>query len=76
MKLKNVIFLLLVLVSTSCTTPKKLFVENLREKNQLWGLKDNNYFYFMIDSVGDKHLVKTSMFNSSKVIWIEKMRRK
>lgn len=51
-------------------------VDDLKQGNQLYSIKDNAYFYFMIDSVGNKHLVRTHMFNSQKVIWTEKLTRR
>lgn len=76
--MKNLLFLLLVCMSCATTKvrPKRVFIEDLKHGNQLYAVKDNPYFYFMIDSVGGKHLVRTHMFNSQKVIWTERLNRK
>jgi hypothetical protein len=76
--MRNLLLLLLVCVSCATTKvrPKRITIEELKNGNQLYSVKDNSYFYFMIDSVGNKHLVKTHMFNSQKVIWTEKLTRR
>lgn len=66
----------LLVMSASCASTKvrakkKITIEDLKIGNELYGVKDNAYFYFMIDSVGRKHLVKTHMMNSQRVIWTE-----
>lgn len=75
--MKIVFFLLLVCMSCATTKNhlKKITIDDLSAKNQMYGVKNNPYFYFMIDSVGGKHLVKTHMFNSQKVIWTESLIR-
>lgn len=73
-----------MVVLTSCHTtnsiqrvkPKKITIDDLKVKNELWMVKNNPYFYFMVDSVNNKHLVRTHIANSSKVIWIEKLNKK
>lgn len=71
------LFLIALILSSCATTNKtkltKTTIDELRKKNQLYGINNNSYFYFMIDSLGNKHLVRTHMFNSSKVIWTEKL---
>lgn len=81
-QVRYIIFLLVVLTSCHTTNsvqrvkPKKITIDNLREKNELWMVKNNPYVYFMIDSTNNAHLVKTHFSNSSKVIWIEKLNKK
>lgn len=75
------ILLLLMVLLTSCGSTnrirkKKVFVEDLVKSNQLYSVKDNSYFYFMLDSVGTPYLVKTHMFDAQRVIWTEKLNRK
>jgi len=41
----------------------------------MYGVQNNPYYYFMMDSAGGPHLVRTHMFKSTKVIWIEKLER-
>ena len=77
--MKKLLMLALVILS-SCASlkvkpKKKTYVNDLKQGNQLYAIKDNAYFYFMIDSVGGKHLVKTYMFNSERVIWTERLTR-
>lgn len=70
--IKYIIFILFIL--SSCSSVKKdIFVNDLKLKNSLYGVQNNSYFYFMIDSTKTPHLVKTSIMNSDKVIWIEKL---
>ena len=74
---KLLIFVLVAL--SSCASHKvkrkRIYVEDLKQGNQLYSVKNNSYFYFMIDSTGGKHLVKTHMLNSNKVIWTEPLTR-
>lgn len=77
--MKKLLMLALVVMS-SCASLKvkpkqRTYVDDLKQGNQLYAVKDNPYFYFMIDSVGEKHLVKTYMFNSERVIWTERLTR-
>jgi len=77
--MKTVLLLLLIVLS-SCASLKvkpkqRTYVDDLKQGNQLYAVKDNPYFYFMIDSVGGKHLVKTHMMNSQRVIWTERLTR-
>jgi hypothetical protein len=72
---KNLIRICLLLLLSSCAT-NKITIEQLQKKNQLYAIKNNNFYYFMIDSLNNKCLVRTSFMNSSKVIWIEKLNRK
>lgn len=75
---KLLIFVLVAL--SSCASHKvkrkRIYVEDLKQGNQLYSVKNNPYFYFMIDSTGGNHLVKTSALNSQRVIWTEKLSRK
>lgn len=71
--------LLLLIVLCSCsalkTKRKRVFIDDLKKSNELYTIKNNSYFYFMVDSLNHKHLVRTHIFNSSKVIWIEPLTR-
>ena len=75
--MKKLIILLALL--SSCASQKvkqkKVFVEDLKEKYRLYGVQNNPYFYFMMDSSGGPHLVKTHMFKPTKVIWIETLEK-
>jgi hypothetical protein len=62
--------------SSNKVRKKKTYINDLTEKYRLYGVKDNSYFYFMIDSSGGPHLVKTHAFNPNKVIWIERLQKK
>lgn len=72
--------LVLIIILSSCASTKvrkkRIMVDDLRQTNQLYSVKNNSYFYFMIDSVGNKYLVKTHLLNSEKVIWTERLTRK
>lgn len=77
--MKKLLMLALVVMS-SCASIKvkpkqRTYVDDLKQGNQLYAVKDNPYFYFMIDSTGGKYLVKTHMFNSQRVLWTEKLTR-
>lgn len=75
----TILVLILLLLLASCATnkvrPKRTTVTDLATSNRLYGVDRNPYFYFMLDSMDTPHLVKTHMFKSSKVIWIEKLTR-
>lgn len=71
--------ILILIVLCGCTSvrvkPKKIYLDDLTKNNQVYRVKDNSYFYFMIDSLGNKHLVKMNTFNCDKVLWIERLNR-
>ena len=74
------ILLLLMIVVTACGTTnrvrkKKVFLNDLTSKYRMYGVQNNPYFYFMMDSAGGPHLVRTHMFKYTKVIWIEKLEK-
>jgi hypothetical protein len=54
---------------------KRVTIDELKDKYRMYGVQNNPYFYFMMDSSGGPHLVRTHMFKSTKVIWIEKLNR-
>lgn len=68
-----------ILVSCSSTKtftyPKNVYIQDLVKKNQVYMLDNNSYHYFMIDSLGDKHLIRMNFFNNDKVLWTEKLNR-
>lgn len=66
-------FFILISCSSVRVKTKRTYLNDILKGNQLYSIKDNSYFYFMIDSVGNKHLVKMSLFNVDKVLWIEKL---
>ena len=75
--MKKVTLLLCVLLASCASSKrikkKKTYVSDLTSKYRLYSVKGNSYFYFMMDSSGGPHLVKTHHLNSEKVLWIEKL---
>lgn len=72
-------YLVLITIVFSCAPTKKIkkiYLSDLVNKNQIYYIKDNSYFYFMIDSTNTKYLIKTSILNSSEVVWMEKLNQK
>jgi len=76
--MKNVILLFLIILFSSCVSHKpknKTHLNELTSKYRMYGVQNNPYYYFMMDSAGGPHLVRTHMFKYTKVIWIEKLER-
>lgn len=70
--------LLAALLLASCAAhrpAKKTTLGELTKRYRVYGVQNNPYYYFMQDSTGGPHLVRTHMFKSTKVIWIEKLER-
>lgn len=75
--MRKLLLLSLVLLA-SCAShrpAKKTTLEELTKNYRVYGVQNNPYYYFMTDSAGGPHLVRTHMFKSTKVIWIEKLQR-
>lgn len=77
--MKRAILLACVLLAACASSKKvkkkKTFVSDLTSKYRLYSVKENAYFYFMLDSSGGPHLVKTHTLKADKVIWIEKLQK-
>lgn len=72
--------ILLCVLLASCASSKrvkkkKTYVSDLTSKYRLYSVNGNSYFYFMLDSAGGPHLVRTHALNSEKVLWVEKLSR-
>lgn len=74
--MKKIILLAFIFASCSSTKMTMTTIEELKNKNQVYAVKDNSYYYFMIDGDNNKFLVRTSLINSSKVIWMERLTKK
>ena len=72
---KFLLFFFIIFLS-SCSSTKKITIENLKTKYRLYGLRGNSYFYFMTDSAGGPYLVRTHFMNPEKIIWIEKLEKR
>lgn len=76
--MKRILLIAFVLLVSGCTAHrpgKKTRLEELTKRYRVYGVQNNPYYYFMQDSAGGPHLVRTHMFKSTKVIWIEKLER-
>jgi len=77
-KIMKNLFVALAILLSSCVSfkpEKKTHLNELTSKYRMYGVQNNPYYYFMMDSAGGPHLVRTHMFKSTKVIWIEKLER-
>lgn len=72
-------YLIVLLVLSGCSSVKlkhsRVYLTDLVDHNQVYRVQNNPYFYFMIDSLGNKHLVRMNMLNAQKVLWTEKLSR-
>lgn len=65
--------LVIIFSMLSCSTTKKINIQELRDDGKLYSIKNNSYFYILIDSNRNVHLVRTHFMNSDRVIWTEKL---
>ena len=76
--MKQILLIAFAFLVTACVTHrpgKKTRLDDLTKRYRVYGVQNNPYYYFMQDSAGGPHLVRTHMFKSTKVIWIEKLER-